>query len=67
MKDYIARCSAKYLISGTDRAIERAEADPNYVNLEIASNLINRLSVYYLTQAGAKYAGEHEGPRRNHG
>ncbi|OEU67120.1 MAG: hypothetical protein BA863_08625 [Desulfovibrio sp. S3730MH75] len=67
MKNYIDKCSAQFLIKGTGRAIERAEATPDHINLEIATNMLNRLSVYYLSQAGAKYAGEHEGPRRNHG
>lgn len=66
MKDFIDKCSAQFLIGSAGRAVERLNTNPNEENFEIAVNITTRLSVYFLSQAGAKYAGDIEGPRRNH-
>lgn len=66
MKNFFKMGSANLLAGKTDRAMTRAKSNPTPANSKIVTDLVERLVVSALTQAGAKYAGDPEGPRRKH-
>ncbi|MBI9113270.1 hypothetical protein [Maridesulfovibrio ferrireducens] len=63
----MAKLSKTYLFEEMTKAVQKNENLISFENWKEAKRLTKRVAVYHLSQAGAKYAGNVEGPRRNHG